>query len=144
MISDGCVSAINQDLLGVQARKLGISGAEIPGAKLNALPWLVGLEDCHRAPSKWYGRSMEPSLIGRDNREWAAEALPAVGARQADTTFVLRNTATNRCLTARRNGVVQGPNRSNDDVVLLPCNGSSAQGWLFDKGNASLRAALPF
>ena len=109
---------VNQDPLGVAARKLGVSGAEIAGAKLNHLPWLVGLEDCHRAPSKWYGRSMEPSLAGSDNREWSAEALPAVGARKAGMTFALRNKATDRCLTARRNGVTQGVNRSNDDARI--------------------------
>jgi hypothetical protein len=135
IVNNSAVIAINQDTLGVQARKLGLTSAD--GPELKPLPWLVGLEDCHRAPSKWYGRSLEPTLVGKDNREWAADALPVVGARKPGTTFALRNTATDRCLTARRNGA-PGANRSMDDVVLLPCNGSTAQAWLFDKGNATV------
>ena len=118
------VIAINQDALGVQARKLLLDGA--------TMPWLVGLERCDLG--------VGGGLAGMRNRGWG----PAVDTRVWSTSphggvagaVLLVNNATGRCLMP---GVAQGL----QTVVLLPCNASDAQqAWSYGTGGAQTVAAL--
>uniref|UniRef100_A0A7S0J3B0 Alpha-galactosidase n=1 Tax=Calcidiscus leptoporus TaxID=127549 RepID=A0A7S0J3B0_9EUKA len=155
IVNNSEVIGVNQDPLGVQARKLMLDGAPAYDGVLRMLPWKVGLEDCTRANERWYTRSLDAALRGVDTRVWAVRPL---SRRQlgAPTRHQLLNAATDRCLAAEPAG-----DRSAT-VVLLPCNGSDAlQQWSFDDGlhtvssitnagtglalavsNATLRAAM--
>jgi len=118
------VVAVNQDALGVQARKLVLGGA--------TMPWLVGLERCDLGAGG--------GLTGMRNRGWG----PAVDTRVWATSphgavagaVLLVNNATGRCLAP---GAAQGL----QTVVLLPCNGSdAAQAWSYGTGGSQTVSAL--
>ena len=118
--------AVNQDALGVQARKLMLNGT--------IMPWLVGLESCAggagggAAGGRNRGWANAPPP---DTRVWAAEPHGAVAGAVA-----LVNAATGRCLAP---GAAQGL----QTVVLLPCNASDAQqAWAYGTGGAQTVAAL--
>jgi len=111
--------AVNQDSVGVQARKLVVDG--------QPLPWLVSLTPCDKAPPKFYARSSGmggsiQSSAGADTRHWSVKPV-------ATLKFLLINTATGRCLSSNTINQLQGA------VVLLPCKtGDATQQWRFDKG----------
>lgn len=109
------IIAVNQDPLGVQARKLSIAG--------KPLPWLVGLEECSAAPVRQYSRNLKAHDT-TDTRKWSLQKVSVAAAVPGGDQYLIRNGATDRCLSAR------GPN-----VVLLPCDeGDDAQKWAFNKG----------
>lgn len=118
--------AINQDPLGVQARKLVLDGA--------VMPWLVGFESCAAGVgggaagmrNRGWNNSPPP-----DTRVWRAEPHGSVPGAVA-----LVNVASGRCL-------VPGTAQNLSTVVLLPCNPSdAAQAWSFGTGGAQTVAAL--
>ena len=118
------IISVNQDALGVQARKLLLDGA--------TMPWLVGLERCDLGPggglSGLRNRGWGPQTV--DTREWAAPPHPSVaGAVQ------LVNAATGRCL-------VPGSAQGLSTVVLLPCTGAAAEAWNYGTGGAQTVSAL--
>ena len=118
------VVAVNQDALGVQARKLLLDGA--------TLPWLVGLERCDLGDggglSGMRNRGWGPAT---DTRVWSSSPHPGVAG-----AVMLTNAATGRCLEP---GSAQGL----QTVVLLPCNGSdAAQAWNYGTGGSQTVAAL--
>lgn len=127
IINNSEVIAVNQDPLGVQARKLMLGGAR--------LPWLVGLEDCEAAMGPYsttaYSRAwtLTPGAGGGggDNRAWTPTQTSEPGV------YSLLNDATGRCLSvAAAQGVAMLP-------VLLPCNASDPlQQWRFDLGMTTL------
>merc|ERR1712232_1455811 len=106
----GAVIGINQDPLGVQARKLAIDG--------KPLPWLVGLESCAgRGPVDFYSRGLEQGITS-DTRSWST--IPVGIANQ---TYLLKSDATNRCLQAVNWSSVSSLPMSGDasmTVGLLP------------------------
>lgn len=125
--------AVNQDSLGVQARKLAADG--------RTLPWLVSLAACDEAPAEFYARgtgmgagSGWPSGVGADTRVWSLVPIPANTSEAP--TFALRNLATDRCLSlASSRSPSKLPGVVREAVVLLPCRKDDpAQHWRFDKG----------
>lgn len=116
IINNTEVIAINQDKLGVQARKLSIDG--------KPLPWLVGVTSCDYAPSKFYNRGFEKYEI-TDTRAWATKPTP-----DNPKEYTIQSLSTKRCLAA---DLMKSDHLSA--VVLLPCNNTSpSQRWIFDKG----------
>ena len=80
-----CVhSALNQDSMGVQARKLAVGGSPVG--------WLVGLEPCSSAPAKSYSRALQRTSV-TDNRQWSVRPL-ASNKEQ----YSIRSLSTGRCL----------------------------------------------
>eukprot|EP00041_Stephanoeca_diplocostata_P023777 m.591613 g.591613 ORF g.591613 m.591613 type:complete len:604 (+) comp22381_c0_seq4:1780-3591(+) len=117
IVNNTDVIAINQDSLGVQARKLSVAGS--------TLPWHVGLSSCSGRPDTFYSRAFN-ATGSNDNRQWTLLETTAGDA----SVYAIKNEATNRCLTAEFN-VTTGASA----VVLLPCAVTSAeQQWVFDKG----------
>jgi len=121
------VITINQDALGVPARRLLLNGAP--------MPWYVGLEDCSAPPGGGRAGMRARSFFNapqQDTRVWAAVPHGA-----APGAVALVNSATGRCLAP---GVAQG---IAGTVVLLPCNASDAQqAWRYGTGGAQTVAAL--
>eukprot|EP00658_Telonema_sp_P-2_P049997 TRINITY_DN3806_c0_g1_i2.p1 TRINITY_DN3806_c0_g1~~TRINITY_DN3806_c0_g1_i2.p1 ORF type:complete len:606 (+),score=98.43 TRINITY_DN3806_c0_g1_i2:3-1820(+) len=113
--NNSAVIAINQDSLGVQARKLAVDGTPIG--------WLVGLKDCATQAQQFHSRGFG---AGTDPRGWELVHVAKDASNQ--TAYTIRSRATGRCLA-----VSGSPN--SDTVLLLPCSQSSAQQlWRFDKG----------
>lgn len=113
------VVAINQDTLGVQARKLAVDG--------KILPWLVGLSSCGGRPDTFYNRGLESTGVD-DGRRWVVTALAGKG-----NGYSLKSPSTGRCLAA----VVAGsdPDSGRDVGMVAPCNASdSKQQWDFAPG----------
>lgn len=78
--------AINQDPLGIQARKLLIDG--------KPLPWLVGLERCDLGNGGGVGGMFARGWLPQsDTRVWSKSAHLTV-----KNAFLLTNRATGRCL----------------------------------------------
>jgi len=118
------VIAVNQDALGVQARKLLLGGA--------VMPWLVGLERCDAGagggPAGGRSRGWGPPS---DTRVWSTAPHAAVPG-----AVLLVNNATGRCL-------VPGTAQGLQTVVLLPCNASDAgMAWSRGTGGAQTVSAL--
>lgn len=137
IINNTEVIQINQDSLGVQARKLAIDG--------KPLPWLVGLSACDSSPKTSYSRSFG-AADSDDNREW--EVLPIANN---STRYMVKNKRTGRCLALAPAGTpdrlsqpqestmaTPNPSSPNLTVALLPCKLESAeqhgQAWIFGKG----------
>lgn len=115
------VISVNQDPLGVQARKLLIDGKPVP--------WLVALESCagRIGTGEYHSR---PFQLGdtADTRAW--DALTVKGTND---TFVLKNAVTRRCLVATGDGA----------PVLLPCvTGDTAHHWRFSKGPHTVTSVI--
>ena len=117
------VIRINQDELGIPARKVQIDGL--------SLPWHVGVEDCAFPDgSLLYSRSVAQNVNGVpragpgtvDTRQWTVLATGTINGNMPN--YQIRNEATKRCLS-QSNGTT---------VVLLPCDATSNQLWIFDKG----------
>lgn len=118
------VILVNQDSLGVAARKLMLDGA--------VMPWLVGLENCDAG--------VGGGVSGMRNRGWGAATDTRVWSATPHTTVqgavLLTNTATGRCL-------LPGTAMGLPTVVLLPCNASdAAQAWNYGTGGSQTVAAL--
>jgi hypothetical protein len=120
------VIAINQDALGVQARKLLLDG--------QVMPWLVGLEDC--------ALGVGGGAAGMRNRGWQNSPPPDTRVWSAPPhatvpgAVALVNAATGRCLAP-------GQAAGAQTVVLLPCNATdAAQAWVYGTGGAQTVAAL--
>eukprot|EP00931_Biecheleriopsis_adriatica_P077238 TRINITY_DN50840_c0_g1_i1.p1 TRINITY_DN50840_c0_g1~~TRINITY_DN50840_c0_g1_i1.p1 ORF type:complete len:530 (+),score=97.52 TRINITY_DN50840_c0_g1_i1:227-1591(+) len=116
--------AVNQDLLGVQARKLVVDG--------KPLPWLVSLASCYEAPRQFYARSRGMGAESRvDTKSWQVKRLASPAS---PAPVLLVNAATKRCLALSPGWKSKAP-RSEGAVVLLPCReGDMSQHWVFDKG----------
>eukprot|EP00038_Savillea_parva_P009420 m.183415 g.183415 ORF g.183415 m.183415 type:complete len:611 (-) comp15806_c0_seq1:115-1947(-) len=119
IVNNTDIIAVNQDPLGVQARKLWVDG--------QPLPWLTGLAPCDSRPDVMYTRALGPNAHA-DPRLWTVQE-----SSTHPRTFLITNTATDRCLSAGSN--VSSPGLA---VVLLPCNGSTSQLWRFDKGESTV------
>lgn len=126
------VIAVNQDVMGVQARKLMLNGT--------IMPWLVGLESCAAgvgggaAGMRNRGWSNSPPA---DTRVWRVEAHASVAGAVA---FV--NAATGRCLVPGASQVPAGA-AGAQSVVLLPCDLQDAQqAWSRGTGGAQTVSAL--
>ena len=130
------VIALNQDALGVQARKLLVDGPPAYDGVPRPLPWLAGLEDCARANEPFYTRSLDVALRGRDTRVWSAGALEQEGAAAGRPLHRLYNNASGRCLEAVPASTVEQRQQDGEaTVALLPCNASEPlQHWSFDDG----------
>ena len=118
--------AINQDPLGVQARKLVLDNA--------TMPWMVGLESC--------AAGVGGGAAGMRNRGWTNSPPPDTRVWRAEPhgsvpgAVALINNATGRCLLP---GTAQGLST----VVLLPCSPTdAAQAWNYGTGGAQTVAAL--
>ena len=127
LIGNEEVIAINQDALGVQARKVDIDGTP--------LPWHVGLEDCSgSANGRFWARTMPASEGGKpsaiDTRAWTVTPSASNSSR-----YTILNRATERCLAVETGST---PNR----VVLLPCRNHQEQLWIFDKGVSTVTSIV--
>lgn len=112
IITNPGVIAVNQDPLGVQARKLAANGT--------VAPQFVGLAPCAQARG-----SIEPGINGVSAATLVWTPLPLAGAGD-NTTFSLYHNATGRCLSV----ALSYPNRPNPVPVLLPCSASDPyQAW---------------
>eukprot|EP00937_MAST-01D_sp_MAST-1D-sp2_P001136 g1136.t1 len=136
--------AVNQDPLGVQARKLVVDGAP--------LPWLVATAPCAGAAPPHSRNDGFPGAATDDNRAWRvspapvpaplAAAVPAAvtsapSAPAAAGPFTIENAATGRCLALAPDWNVSAAARPANQgrVVLLPCQpADTAQQWRFDMG----------
>ncbi|KAI2494830.1 alpha-galactosidase [Fragilaria crotonensis] len=123
IITNREVIEINQDVLGIPARKVLIDGLPVP--------WKVDIEDCSFPDqSLLYSRQVAHDMHGVpragpgtvDTRLW--KVVDSGSQTDSMTHYEIRNEATGRCL-AQSNGTT---------VVLLPCTGAPSQLWLFDKG----------
>ena len=111
------VVAINQDVLGVQARKLVVDG--------KILPWLVGLSSCDGTRDTFYNRRLESTGVD-DNRRWTVTALAG-----KTNEYSLKSLSTGRCLAA----VVAGSTPGSEAGMVAPCNDSDPrQQWDFGPG----------
>lgn len=135
--------AVNQDALGVQARKLAVDGSP--------LPWLVALAACDTAPPLFHSRhsgldpATPPAQQHADTRTWivtpiaAASSSAAAAAAPGAAVYTIKHRSTGRCLSVLPNASAPVfPNEGR--VVLLPCGaagGAAApelQQWRFGKG----------
>lgn len=106
--------AVNQDSLGVPARKLAAASGRVS-------PFYVGLAPCTTA-------NTEPGVNGvtAADLRWAPQALNATAAGVPNGSVALLHVASGRCLATRT--YLKGPTIV---PVLLPCNTSDAtQAWL--------------
>ncbi len=112
--------AINQDALGVQARKILLDDAP--------LPWGVGLERCDLGVGGGAGGMLARGWLPKsDTRTWSTPPHSS-----APGSLLLVNDATGRCLTPLDGG-----------VVLLPCNASDVtQAWSFGQGQRTVSSLL--
>jgi hypothetical protein len=116
------VMGVNQDPLGVQARKLAIDDA--------LLPALVGLEPCRAEDG--------PPGSGSPSRQtFAAVQVPstaavaAAAAPRAGPSFAIQHPRTRRCLSV---GTHAGVPAGTLAPLLVECNASDAlQAWMFDR-----------
>ena len=123
IISNKEIIRINQDALGIPARKVQID--DLP------IPWNVGVEDCSFPNlALRYSRKVASDMHGipragpgmTDTRQWVVRDT---GTKTGNRTiYQIRNPATDRCLTQS----------DGTTVVLLPCSGTVSQQWMFDKG----------
>jgi alpha-galactosidase len=147
IINNSAIIALNQDSLGVAARKLAI-GTAVNTASLNIrsgtpntlqpLPWLVGLASCDLSPAQYYARKLKaPTDTTGSTRTWSVLQINGDGegtqGNNNDWIRMIKNTATGRCLS------VYGSHSTTDaapwPVVLLPCDPSDLQQhFRFDKG----------
>ena len=123
IISNKEIIRINQDALGIPARKVQIDGEPIS--------WKVGVEDCSFPNlTLRYSRRVATDVHGIpragpgriDTRQWEVRDTGTQTGNR--TNYQIRNEATDRCLT-QLHGIT---------VVLLPCSGAISQQWMFDKG----------
>jgi alpha-galactosidase len=123
IITNREVIEINQDALGIPARKVLIDGLPVP--------WKVDIEDCSFPnQSLLYSRQVAHDMheVPRagpgtvDTRLW--KVVDSGSQTDSMTNYEIQNDATGRCL-AQSDGTT---------VVLLPCTGAPSQLWLFDKG----------
>ena len=116
------IVAINQDSLGVQARKLMLDG--------QPLPWEVGLERCDLGIGGGISGMRPRGFRGgavNDTRTWQTAPHELV-----PRAMLLINEATGRCLAPR-----------GGQVKLLPCNHSDAtQAWTFGQGLHTVSALV--
>jgi hypothetical protein len=127
IIANPEVAAVNQDALGVQARKVLVDAAPVP--------FLVGFERCDAGAGGGVGglrpRSFPGATPTPDTRVWTTQPHGAV----ANASLVV-SAATGRCLAA---GAAIG---LTNIAVLLPCNASDAgQAWSYSP-NAHTVAGL--
>ena len=122
IVSNAALIAVNQDALGVPARKLSIDGA----APLRH----VGLVPCEAAANT----APRKNVLSGDALRWDARPLPAVNGTPA---VQLYNKGAARCLAlASYFGVDARP-------VLQPCNSSdSTQAWALPAGVGTIGALL--
>eukprot|EP00750_Incisomonas_marina_P009538 INCI16037.3.p1 GENE.INCI16037.3~~INCI16037.3.p1 ORF type:complete len:463 (+),score=74.76 INCI16037.3:826-2214(+) len=133
------VIAVNQDPLGIQARKIQLDGG-VP------LPWLVGLEDCSGVPAGtagiYFSRKWDShaggAAAGLDTRVWKTILIPPphLSIDDGNPKYQIVNDATGRCLTVA--APLPGSNQTNS-TVLLPCltvegRTNLASLWEFDRG----------
>ena len=119
IVSNKAVIAVNQDPLGIQARKLAVNGLPTPR--------FVGLSSCD-------GVSSEPGYNGVSAASLVWTPLPST----YNTSYVLLfNNETGRCLT-------MGPYFNYLTApLLLPCDPASpAQAWMLPTGAVRLGALL--
>ena len=123
IVNNTDIIAVNQDPLGVQARKLYVDGTP--------LPWLVGLQPCGYSAPKPFNRGLQ-SHAETDSRMFAPQPLEQKGQYQ------IRSLATNRCLSAALQNTKSASGQkdhSRGTVVLMPCNPvDSNQTFVFSKG----------
>ena len=123
IITNTEVIEMNQDVLGIPARKVLIDGLPVP--------WKVDVEDCaFPDQSLQYSRRVAQDRYGMpragpgvvDTRRW--NVVDTGSSTGTMLNYEITNQATGRCLT-QSNGTT---------VVLLPCTGARSQLWMFDKG----------
>ena len=114
---------VNQDALGVPARKVAINGGRAPLRH-------VGLAPCEAAANT----APRANLLGGSALQWDARPLAPVNGTPA---FALFNRGAGRCLAlAAYAGVAQRP-------VLQPCDAADAtQAWALPNGVGQLGALL--
>jgi hypothetical protein len=119
-VSNPEVVAINQDVLGIPARKIEVDG--------EPLSWLVGVEDCSfPVGGRLYSRNVASDEAGptagpgsTDTRIWTVFLV-----QQSPPLYRIQNDATRRCIAVQ----------NMTSVVLHPCNETKkSQLWKFDKG----------
>ena len=123
IVTNARVIAVNQDSLGVQARKLYVGpGASVP------TPRFVGVVPCAASREVGYNGASAGAL------EW----VPLASSVNASAVMLFNN-ATARCLAV-------GAYASYPTApLLLPCNASdAAQAWLLPTGAARLGALLSY
>ena len=124
------VIAMNQDELGVQARKLVVDGAP--------LPWLVGLADCAAAPKVFRNRNDGFDDTGvDDNRQWSV--LPTgVDANSKVQQYAVKSLSTGRCLSAYGSSApTPTPGPAGVAAVVAPCDAADPdQQWMYSVGSA--------
>lgn len=123
LVTNAALIAVNQDALGVPARKLAVGG--------RATLRHVGLVPCEATANT----APRANVLGGSALLWDARPLPAVNGTPA---FQLYNRGADRCLAlASYNGVANRP-------VLQPCDavGDFTQAWALPGGAGHLGALL--
>lgn len=117
------VVALNQDALGVQARKILLDNAP--------LAWGVGLERCDLGVGGGVGGMLARGFLPpTDTRTWTQRPHGTI-----PNALLLVNDATARCLVPTGGG--------GSSVVLLPCNATdAAQAWVFGQGAHTVSALV--
>lgn len=122
LVTNAGLIAVNQDALGVPARKLTINGGAPPLRH-------VGLAPCEAAANA----APTANLLGGDALRWELHALAPVNGTPA---FALFNRAAARCLAVAAYAGRERP-------VLLPCSAADAtQAWALPVGVGRLGALL--
>ena len=122
IVSNKAVIAVNQDALGVQAKKLLAGGAPTPR--------FAGLAPCDAAPGARGANGVSAASLAWSQRPSAAPGAPA-GA------FSLVNAETGRCLAMGAYFTFPAT------PLLLPCNASDlAQAWVRPAAATALGALL--
>ena len=124
IVSNRAAIPVNQDDLGIQAKKLAANGV--------VTPRFVGLAPCDAGAEMGYNGVSAASL------KWATQPFPA-----NQSALMLVNTETGRCLTMGKYVGATDPT-APQVPMLMPCDAADpAQAWLLPAPAAAATMSWP-